>query len=77
MVNIPAFSNIAIDIICKKYGIPKKPKKKVYGLNNPISIGGMNRLIIFLPHTNYRGVRKAEYFIDKNDLQQINDFYKK
>lgn len=68
--------DIAIDFICVKYSIQKKTANRGYGLYNPISIGGKDRIIIFLPHTNYFGKRKAEYFIDNNDKTQINRFFK-
>lgn len=66
--------DVAINFFCNKYSIPRKTIKKGYGLYNTISIGGKERILLFLPHTNYRGERKAEYFIDDNDKQQITGF---
>ena len=66
----------AINFFCSKYAILKQPLKQGYGLYTPISIAGIDRIIIFLPHTNYFGKRKAEYFIDTNDKILINRFLK-
>lgn len=63
----------AINYICNRYHIDEDFNG--YGLyQTALSIEKIYRLLIFLPHTNYYGRRKAEYFVNANETQRIRNF---
>lgn len=64
----------AINFFCNEFKITYRDDMKRYGLYSPQIIAGSERVICFLPHTNYYGKRKAQYYLNSEDVERIRSF---
>lgn len=66
----------AINFFCNEFKITSRDDMNGYGLYSPQIIAGSERIICFLPHTNYYGKRKAQYYLNSEDIERIRTFLK-